>query len=281
MPYFESHDGARLYVADWGNATADNEPTAVFVSSAMLSSAMWQYQMVRLVERGVRCVAYDRRGHGRSDDPGRGYDYDSLADDLAALLAQLDLHDVTLISHSMGSGEIVRYLSRHGSQRVTRIVLVSPTTPFVQRTADNPDGVDPRAIEAVRSAMRTDFPNWLVTNAPPFIGEGLPGCAASPALVQWIIADMQRASLEAVLDTNRSMAETDFRAEMRAISVPTLVIHGDHDVSCPIDLTGRRSAALAPNSRLEVYENAAHGLVFTHQERLAADLLAFVQSEAA
>jgi pimeloyl-ACP methyl ester carboxylesterase len=250
----------------------------VFVHSWALSSVMWQYQMMALVDRGVRCVAHDRRGHGRSDQPGRGYDYDSLADDLSLVLETLDLRDVTLVGHSMGTGEIIRYLTRHGDGRVDRIVLVSPIGPFPLQTHDNPHGFPQAVVEAVRQSWKEDFPAWVVANADDYVGNGLPGCRVSSGLVEWTIRDMLRTSLLAVVECNRTCVETDQRFEFSTISVPTLIIQGNCDASIPIELSGRVAAQLIRGSRLCTYENGPHGLYLTHRDRLTHDLQAFVEA---
>lgn len=272
MPYFDAADRTTLYYRDWG----DGAPM-VFLASQGLSGDMWQHAMTRLVQDGFRCVAYDRRGHGRSDDPGRGFDFDTLADDLAALLDRLDLRQVTLVGHSMGGAEIVRYLTRHGTSRVARIALVSATLPFLSRTPDNPDGLDGVLFESVWSAWRTDWPGWIGDNTPAFVGRGLPGCEVSDALVGWGTRDMERTSLNALLACSKIVVETDFRAEVTAVDLPALVIHGTADASNPIHLCGRRTAALLPGAELKEYENAPHGLFVTHLPRLAADLYAFAR----
>ena len=276
MPFVETRDHTTLFYRDWGAGKP-----VLFVSSWALSSTMWQYQMVDLVGRGLRCIAYDRRGHGRSDDPGRGYDYDTLADDLAALIEHLDLHDVTLVAHSMSGGEVVRYLTRYGAERVARIVLVAVTLPFPMKTADNSDGIDGRIVEAMRASWKQDFTRWVDANRDPFFGVGLPGCDISPALQEWLLRDLYRPSLHALVECNRAMFETDFRAEMHATTTPALIVHGDSDASVPVALSGQKSAQLIPGSRLVIYENAPHGLFLTHRERLNADLLAFVRQKIA
>jgi non-heme chloroperoxidase len=236
---------------------------------------MWQYQMLALTERGMRCVAYDRRGHGRSDQPGRGYDYDSLADDLAAVLDGLDLREVTLVGHSMGTGEIVRYLTRHGDARVDRVILVSPIGPFPLQTDDNPNGFPGTVAEAIRSSWKRDFPAWIEANADEYVGKGRRGCDVSSGVVAWTIQDMLRTSLLAAVECNRTCIETDQRTEYGAVAVPTLIIQGDHDASIPIELSGRVAANLIPESVLMVYEDAPHALYLTHGDRLADDIWAF------
>ncbi|QRK08845.1 alpha/beta hydrolase [Archangium violaceum] len=266
-----TRDGVDLFYRDWGTGRP-----VVFLSGWALCSDMWNYQMVPLSEQGLRCVAYDRRGHGRSSDPGRGYDYDTLADDLAFVLEALDLREVTLVGHSMASGELVRYLTRHGAGRIARLVFVAPAaTPFPLKTADNPEGIDASVFEYVRDQlMLRDFPKWLADNARPFVTE-----ETSPEMVEWIMSLMRQCSMKAVIECNRSSTTTDFRAELPRIKLPTLVIHGDKDVSAPLELTGRKTARLIPGSRLEVYEGAPHGLFVTHMDRLNADLLAFARTE--
>jgi non-heme chloroperoxidase len=276
MPYFETRDHTRLFYIAAGAGTP-----VVFVSSAWLSSRMWEFQMPRLVEQHLRCIAYDRRGHGRSDWPWDGYDYDTLGDDLGALLEELDLRDVTLVAHSMGGGEVVRYLTRHGADRVQGIALVSATAPFPMKTMDNPHGIDRALMEADMAVRTADRPRWFADNADGFFGIGLPGISVSPELVQFMIRQCLDCSARAAAAFFLTGFTTDLRAELQTITVPTLIIHGDRDVQAPIDLCGRQTAQLVPGSAFIMYENAAHGLFVTHADRLNADLLAFVRHEAA
>ena len=270
-PYIRTRDGAELFYRDWGTGRP-----VVFLSGWTLPSDMWGYQMLPLSEQGLRCIAYDRRGHGQSTDPGRGYDYDTLADDLAAVLDTLDLREVTLVGHSMAAGELVRYLTRHGSRRIARLVFLAPAnTPFLLKTPDNPDGIDASVFEYLRNTLLLrDFPGWLAANARPFV---VP--ETSEAMMGWLMSQMQRCSMKAVIDCNRTMTTTDFRDELPRVSLPTLVIHGDKDASAPLELTGRKTADLIPGAKLKVYEGAPHGLFVTHLERLNSDLLAFARGE--
>jgi non-heme chloroperoxidase len=192
------------------------------------------------------------------------------------MVLSLDLHGVTLVAHSMGGGEVVRYLSRHGADRIDRLVLVAPTTPFLLKTPDNPDGVDPAMFADRRDEWRRDFAQWLSANVAAYFGDGLPGCDVSPLLREWTKADMLSTSLYGAIEFQRSGAETDFREELAKPTVPTLVIQGDADVSAPLALTGSRTAALIPGARLTVYENAPHALYLTHRERLNRDLIGFI-----
>jgi pimeloyl-ACP methyl ester carboxylesterase len=271
MPFVHTDDDVSLFYRDWG----EGEPV-VFCAAWALSSIAWQYQMISVVDSGRRAVAYDRRGHGRSDDPGRGYDYDTLAGDLASLLDRLDLQDVTLVAHSMGSGEAVRYLTSHGADRIARLVLLAPTTPFVLKTSDNEDGVDAQLFAQRRDEWRRDFGRWILENEAPYFGDGLPGCEVSSLLREWTKNDMLATTLQAAIEFQRSAVETDFRQELPTLSVPTLVIQGNADASAPLPLTGMRTAELIPDCRLLVYENAPHGLYLTHRERVNSDLLAFI-----
>ncbi len=263
----KTDDGVGLFYRDWGQGRP-----IVFVAAWALPSEAWQYQMARLSDEGFRCIAFDRRGHGRSSDPGGGYTIDRLADDLAKVFENLDLKDVTLVGHSLGAAEAVRYLSRHGAARVSRLVLIAPTTPFLPRTADNPDGLDPAASQAARAAFARDFPGILVANIKPFV---VP--ATSQAMIDWIVGMMTQTSLQAVIDCNRAFSVADFRQELPKLALPTLIVQGDADASAPLALTGRKTVALIPGAELKVYEGAPHGLIFTHMDRVNADIAAFAR----
>ncbi|MFI6041589.1 alpha/beta fold hydrolase [Nocardia sp. NPDC051321] len=265
MTSLTASDGTTLFFRDYGNGRP-----VVFVHSMLMSSDMWQHQMLHLAEHGHRAVAYDRRGHGRSDDPGRGYDFDTLADDLAALLDRLDLTDVTLVGHSMGGGEVIRYLTRHGAQRISRIALVGATAPHL--------AVDPQIAAALLDQLRTGYGSWVADNAARSFGNDLPGCDIPQLEQDATIRDWMRVSLHAAVECTRANVAADFRAEARTIALPTLVLHGDHDAFAPLDTCGRRSADLIPDSKLVVYQNASHMVHLSHRARLNADLLAFAQS---
>jgi pimeloyl-ACP methyl ester carboxylesterase len=231
--------------------------------------------MIALSEQGFRCLAFDRRGHGRSSDPGRGYDFDTLADELAAVLDVLDLRGVMLVGHSMGPGEIVRYLTRHGSDRVARIALLGTITPLLHRTVDNPDGTDAAYFETFRrDELMRDFPKWIEDTLPPFVTS-----QTTPQMSDWVRGMALGASGKALLDCNRAITTADFRDELPKITVPTLVIHGDQDVTCPIDPTARRTAELVTGAKLKVYEGAPHGLFVTHIDRLNQNLLDFARGQ--
>jgi non-heme chloroperoxidase len=270
MPYIATNDSTSLFYRDWGAGKP-----VVFCAGWNLSSDMWRSQMLALSDAGLRCVAYDRRGQGRSDDPGSGFDYDTLSDDLSAILTDLDLEKVCLVAHSMAGGEVIRYLSRHGSQRVERVVLLSSVAPLALAGADNPDGFDPVMVETIRDIWRVDFSQWIEDGADAYFATQFPENTVSNEDVAWTCRDMQRASFRAAFDLNQAQMEADWREEMRSMRIPTLLIHGDADASSPIDLSSRRSVTLIAGSRLQVYENAGHGLYVTHRGRLSSDLLNF------
>jgi non-heme chloroperoxidase len=217
--FIETADGTRLAFTDWGKGRP-----VVFVHAWALPSPMWDYQRTPLSQQGLRCIAYDRRGHGRSSLASGGYDCDTLADDLAALLAALELRDVTLVGHSFGCGEVVRYLTRHGSDRVAKVALVAPAgIPFVMKTADNPNGVPGERLELFRATIQQDFPKWLEDGKAFFVAD------TSPALQNWGMNLMLTTPLWVAVECNRIMTSTDFRSELPRISVPTLIVHGDKD----------------------------------------------------
>lgn len=270
MPYFEGSDGTSLFYTDWGQGKP-----VVFVAGAWLSSSSWEFQMLPLADQGLRCIAMDRRGHGRSDWVGHGYDYDTLADDLAALLDRLDLREVTLVAHSMGGGEVIRYLSRHGYDRVSRVVLIAVTAPLALRTPDNPEGVDRSIFDAVTADRTRDRPKWMARNAQAFFATHL-GNTISSELMEWTVQRCLDCSAKAAVEVVETGFSTDLRKESAALQVPTLIIHGDADASAPIDLCGRRLAKLVPDNVYKEYPGAAHGIFMTHAEQLNQDLLDFI-----
>jgi len=270
--FVEVADGTSLFYQDWGSGSP-----VVFVAPWAMNSNWWEQQTVYLADRGLRCISYDRRGHGRSAQATRGYDFDTLSSDLYALIEQLGLHDVTLVGHSMGCGEVVRYLARQGGRRVARAVLIATITPFRLKTADNPDGIEKAVLDKARADLSRDRPGQVRRNAPIFFGASK--STVSEEMMEWwtrMIVD--GCSLKVMVDLHRMFTETDFRQELPQIKVPTLLIHGDSDNSTPLEVTSRKTVKLIPGARLSIYENAAHGLPVTHAERLNAELLAFAKS---
>jgi pimeloyl-ACP methyl ester carboxylesterase len=258
--FIETDDGASLFYNDWGSGKP-----VLFTHAWALNADIWEYQLTALSDQGLRCVAFDRRGHGRSTDPGRGYDYDRLADDLAAVINQLDLHDVTLIGFSMGNGEAVRYLSRHGTARIARLVMVSTVPPQS----------NPGKFDGLIAALKQDRPAFFAKGVAAFTG-GHP--AVSPQMTEWVIAQFMRASPKGTIDCLRAISRGDLQADLRAITVPTLIVHGDKDQVNPVELTAKMTAGLIPRCELKMYEGGPHGLVITHREQIARDILAFARS---
>jgi non-heme chloroperoxidase len=271
MPFIEINDGTNLFYKDWG----EGKPV-LFVHGWCLGADMWEYQMPRLVDEGLQCIAYDVRGCGRSDQPGHGYDFDTLADDLAVVIEHLGLCDVTLVGHSMGSGQILRYLSRHGGGRVARVALVSMIPPFSPKREDNPDGVDDDVLGEMIAAIQSDRARWASAIANPWFGNGLPGVSVSPELLEWAVGLFLKASPKTAIDMQRASFATDLRPDARSVRVPTLIVHGDSDMMIPFEVSGRKVAEAIPHGELRVYENASHGLFVSHKDRLNADLLSFV-----
>jgi non-heme chloroperoxidase len=265
--FMTTTDNRRLAYLDRGRGAP-----VVFIHGWSLGSAIWSLQTDWLAERGLRVVAYDRRGHAGSDKPADGYDFDTLAADLAAVLDQLDLNDVTLVGHSMGAGEVARYLARHGRKRIARTLLVAPTTPFALKTADNPDGIDRAVYDKIVATLEADPPTYLAAGAPGFFGRG-----AEPEMVEWGLSIARQASVPALVKCLRAFSETDFRADMRAFTMPTLIVYGTGDVPS-MAKNAARTAALIAGSRVAPYEGAPHGLFLTDPARFNRDLLEFIRS---
>jgi non-heme chloroperoxidase len=273
--YVTTADGVRLYYKDWG---PKDGPVVTFSHGWPLNSDSWESQMLFLAERGYRVVAHDRRGHGRSSQPWDGNDMDHYADDLAAVIDALDLHDVTLVGFSTGGGEVARYIGRHGTGRVKKAALVAAVPPIMVRTADNPGGVPPEVFDGMRKAsLQNRAKLYLDIASGPFFGFNRPGATPDPALVQSFVAQGLQAGHKNTHDSIAAFSATDFRADLAKFDVPTLVIHGGDDQVVPIDLSGRASAALVKGARLIVYPDGPHGITDTHKDRLNQDLLAFLR----
>lgn len=265
-PFVEVGDGHQAFVRDWGAGA----PVVLLAGWAM-DSRLWGETMVTLNARGLRTVAPDRRGHGRSTDPGR-IDYDLLADDLAAVLDTLDLTEVTLVAHSGAAGEALRYVTRHGTGRLARLVLVGAVGPRMLAGEGNPDGLPRERFERVIDQLAGDLSGWIDVNAEPFA----PG--ASRRVQDWLGAMVLDASRRMVVDFQRVIAEADLTTEAAALRLPATIIHGDLDVSAPLALTGRRYAELIPDAELVVYEGVTHGVMVTHAQRLAEEIVRVVQA---
>jgi len=250
----------------------------VFIHGWPLNHEMWEYQLTELPKHNLRCIAYDRRGFGKSDRPWEAYDYDTLADDLHELLTQLNLTDVVLVGFSMGGGEIARYVGKYGSDRIAKIAFISSVTPFMLKTEDNEDGVAKEIFDDMIAKITADRPAFLADFGRQFYGVGMLTQPVSKALLVWNQMQCLASSAKATLECVRSFSETDFRKDIQKISVPVLIIHGDADQTVPIGLSGDQTAALLPNARYLVYNDAPHGLFITEKEKLNADLLRFISA---
>lgn len=270
----ENSTSVKLYYKDWGAG----QPV-VFSHGWPLSADAWDAQMLFLGQRGYRVIAHDRRGHGRSDQTWAGNDMDTYADDLAALFEALDLRGAVLIGHSTGGGEVTRYIGRHGTGRVARAVLISAIPPLMLKTDANPDGTPIEVFDAIRTGTRDNRAQYFRDLSLPFYGYNRPGARVSEGVRESFWLQGMMAGITGAYDCIKVFSETDLTEDLKRIDVPTLIIHGDDDQIVPIGAAARRSATIAPQATLKVYEGAPHGLPTTLQDRLNADLLAFVRSD--
>lgn len=242
-----------------------------------LSHEMWEYQVNSLVDAGFRVIAYDRRGFGKSSKPYSGYDYDTLTDDLKQLLDELNLEDIVLVGFSMGGGEVVRYFSRYGGQRVSKAILISSVAPYLLKTDSNPEGVDDSVFQEMMTKMKEDRIDFLDTFGKQFFGVNLINKPLSTPLLEYYRMLASLASPKATQECAKAFAYTDFRNDMQSVNVPTLIIHGDSDKTVPIESTSVQASRMIPESRFIRYEGAPHGLFYTNRERLNRDLIAFIR----
>jgi non-heme chloroperoxidase len=266
-------DGTHLYYKDWGTG----QPI-VFSHGWPLNSDSWESQMLFLASRGYRCVAHDRRGHGRSSQPWNGHEMNTYADDLATVMDKLDLKNAVMIGFSTGGGEVARYIGRHGTKRVAGAALISAVPPQMLKTATNPGGLPMDVFDGIRAgeiANRAQLYKDIASG--PFFGFNRPGAKVSQGSIDSFWAQGMQAGHKATYDCIKAFSETDFTEDLKKFTVPTLVVHGDDDQIVPIDASGRASAKLVKGSKLIVYPGAPHGLADTHKDKLNADLLAFVK----
>jgi non-heme chloroperoxidase len=274
MSFVTAADGAQIFYKDWGSGKP-----VVFSHGWPLNSDSWEAQMLHLASNGCRAIAHDRRGHGRSTQTWHGNEMDTYADDLAAVLDTLDLREVTLVGFSTGGGEVARYVGRHGTARVAKIALVSAVPPFMLRTEDNPGGVPIEVFDGLRAGSLADRSQLYRDLADgPFFGNNRPGAVVSQGMRDAFWRQGLQAGHRNALESIAAFSATDFRKDLEAFDVPTLVIHGDDDQVVPFEVGGKASAARIAGATLTVYEGAPHGITDTHKERLGADLLAFVNS---
>ena len=271
MAHIKSKDGVQLHVKDVGTGKP-----VVLIHGWPLTGDMFEYQSLALIEAGYRVVTYDRRGFGQSGHPASGYDYNTFADDLASVLDGLDIRGATLVGFSMGGGEVARYLSRHGTERVAKAVLISSVVPYLLKDSLNSDGVDQSVFEDMKAQIRKDRFAFLQTFSKMFYGVGWVTSPVSDALLDWTFVLAVMASPKATIDCVDAFGKTDFRPDLASFTIPTLVIHGTGDKTVPIDPSGRAAAKGIKGAKLIEYDGEPHGLFATVPDRLNKDLLNFI-----
>jgi len=271
MSTIETRDGTVLHVKQWG----EGRPV-ILLHGWPLSADSWDDHALRIAEAGMKAIAYDRRGFGRSGQAWAGYDYDTLADDLADVIAATGAENAALVGFSMGGGEVARYMSRHGGRNVRQAALIASVVPYMLRTADNPDGTPQATFDEIEAGIREDRARFFAQFFRSFYGVGIFEHPVSQEVLDWSVNQSMLAGLHPTLACARAFATTDFRGDLAAFSVPTLIVHGTKDDTVPIDPAGRAAARGISGSRLIEYEGAPHGLLATHKEDITRDLLAFL-----
>jgi non-heme chloroperoxidase len=266
-------DGTKIYYKDWGTG----QPV-VFSHGWPLNADAWDDQMVFVASNGYRAIAHDRRGHGRSSQPWVGNDMDTYADDLATLIATLDLKDAVLVGHSTGGGEVARYIGRHGTSRCAKAVLVGAVTPLMLKTAANPGGLPIEAFDKIRAGVTADRSQFYKDLSAPFYGANRPGAQVSQGLRDAFWLWSMQVGLKGALDCIRAFSETDFTEDLKKFDIPTLIVHGDDDQIVPIGAAALLSSKIVKGATLKIYPGADHGLTSTHKDQFNADLLSFLRS---
>jgi non-heme chloroperoxidase len=275
MEFLTTTDKTKIFYRDIG----EGKPV-ILIHGWPVNADMWEYQTSALLRKGFRVISYDRRGFGRSSHPARGFDYNQLADDLNALINHLEIQKVSLIGFSMGGGEIARYLTRHGSEKISRVALVSSVVPFMLKTDSNPDGVPEEKFQEIVDGLAQDRPHFLANFAQSFYGNHLLKSAVSNEILTWTSFMAFAASPLATQESVWSFGKTDFRPDLKSFTIPTLIIHGTADVTVPMKTAGAAAAKGIPNAIFKPYEGAPHGLFVTHKEQLTQDLLEFLGATA-
>ncbi len=273
MPFVTTRDETKLYYKDWGAGRP-----VILLHGWPLSADSWDDGALALADAGFRAIAYDRRGFGRSDQPWDGYNYDTLADDLADVIAATGAENAALVGFSMAGGEIARYLSRHGGSHVTQAALVASVVPYMLQTDDNPNGVPAPMFAQMTAGMKADRPKFFAEFFRSFYGVSLVSHPVSAEMIENSVDVAMTAGLKPTLACAAAFAMTDFRPDLASFTMPTLIIHGTADQTVPIDATGRAAAKAIPHAKLIEYDGAPHGLFATEKDRLAADLVEFLQS---
>lgn len=272
MGIFKTEDGTKIYFKDWGEG-----PAVTFSHGWPLSADAWDGQMLFLVQHGFRCIAHDRRGHGRSSQPSSGNDMNGYADDLAALIEMLDLHDITVVGHSTGGGEVARYIGRHGTTRVAKAVLISAVPPALGTSKGNPDGLPSEVFTGLLAGMAHDRSQFYLELAKQFYGSNRDRSTVSQGLLDQFWAWSMQSGLKNSYECVKDLADADFTQDLACFDIPTLLIHGDDDQVVPV-ANSNRSAQIIKNAKDIYYPGAPHGITATHQEQVNADLLAFLES---
>lgn len=276
MPFVATDDDCDLFVKELGDG-----PPVVLIHGWPLSADSWEDVGLSLADAGFRVIAYDRRGFGRSEQTWDGYDYDTFADDLDAVIDQCEAEGAAIVGFSMGGGEVARYLSRHGSSKVSKAALISSVVPFLLKTDDNPDGAPQKVFDDMIEGIAQDRAGFMQTFAKNFFGVGMFSHPVSQGVLDWFFQMAMQAGLKGTLDCVRAFSSTDFRADCAAFDVPTLILHGTGDAVVPIDISARKAAQLIAGSELIEYDGGPHGLLATHKDEVARDLISFLRGEAA
>ncbi|HLV94056.1 MAG TPA: alpha/beta hydrolase [Candidatus Acidoferrales bacterium] len=272
MATFTTKDGTEIYYKDWGEGQA-----IVFSHGWPLSSDAFEDQMMFLAERGYRCIAHDRRGHGRSSQPWQGNEMDTYADDLAELVDELDLEDAIHVGHSTGGGEVARYIGRHGTERVAKAILISAVPPLMLKTPANPSGLPIEAFDRIRAAVQSDRSQFWKDLSAPFYGANRPGSRVSQGLRDSFWMQGMQCGINAAYDCVKAFSETDFTEDLKKFDVPTLILHGDDDQIVPIGAAAMQSSKIVKGATLKVIAGAPHGMCSTRKDEINAELLAFAQ----